>query len=155
MLLARQVKNEPTERKIAQGLLDVFRAPFGAAGQRMQLGASIGFCLYPQDGDDATTLLRRADSAMYRVKATGQGGYRYVPDDADNERLELLKKTLGGACERGEFSLVYQPLYSLQSRKVVKVEALLRWQHPVYGEVSPGLFIALAEANDQIIAIGK
>ena len=156
VLLARGVSDEKAARETAQKLQDTFETPFAVAQQNMRLSASIGFCLYPQDGDDGKTLLRHADSAMYRAKAAGRGGFRrFSPKDTDTERLHALEKELEGAAQRGEFDLMYQPLYSLQSGQLVKVEALLRWHQPERGSVSPELFIPLAEESGQIAFIGR
>ncbi len=93
---------------------------------------------------------------MYRAKAAGRDGLRrFSPKDADTERLRALAKELEGALERSEFDLVYQPLYSLQSGQLVRVEALLRWHQPLRGGVSPDVFIPLAEESGQIVALGR
>ncbi len=156
VLLAQGVGDEEVARETAQKLRSAFHTPFELAQQHVRIGASIGFCLYPQDGDDAKSLLRHADSAMYRAKAAGRGGLRrFSPKDSDTEQLRALEKELEGAEGRGEFELVYQPLYNLQSGRLVKVEALLRWHQPRYGSVSPELFIPLAEESGQIISIGR
>lgn len=156
VLLAQGVGSEQAAQETAQKLRGLFETPFEITRQRVKITASIGFCRYPQDGDDAGALLRHADSAMYRAKAAGRGGLRrFSPKDNDTERLRTLEKELEGATERGEFDLVYQPLYSLESGQLVRVEALLRWHHPLRGAVSPDVFIPLAEDSGQIIAIGR
>ena len=156
VLLARGVQDEQAAWETANKLHQSFAEPFTVAQQRVRVTASIGFCLYPQDADDAKTLLRHADSAMYRAKAAGRDGLsRFSPKDTATERLRALEKELEGAETRGEFSLVYQPLYSLESGQFVKVEALLRWQQPERGAVSPEVFIPLAEESGQIVSIGR
>ena len=155
VLLAQGVMSEKAVQETAQKVQAVFQSPFKLTRQNVRIGASIGFCLYPQDGDDASALLRHADSAMYRAKAAGRGSLRgFSPKDCATENLRTLEKDLEGAPERGEFDLVYQPLYSLQSGQLVKVEALLRWHHPQRGAVSPDVFIPLAEESGQIVQIG-
>ena len=153
VLLAHGVQDEKAALETAQKLRGTFQTPFEITNTR--LTASVGFCLYPQDGNDAKTLLRHADSAMYRAKAAGRDGLRrFSPKDKGTEDSRALEKELEGAAERSEFDLVYQPLYSLQSGQLVKVEALLRWHQPLRGTVSPDVFIPLAEASGQIVTIG-
>ena len=156
VLLAYGVGDEHAAWETAQKLHRGFCEPFTVAQQPVRITASLGFCLYPQDGDDAKTLLRHADSAMYRAKAAGRDGLsRFSLKDTDTERLRTLEKDLEGAAARGEFSLVYQPLYDLESGQLVKVEALLRWHHPAWGAVSPELFVPLAEESGAIVPIGR
>ena len=156
VLLAYGVGDEHAVWETAQKLQRGFCEPFTVAQQPVRVTASLGFCLYPQDGDDAKTLLRHADSAMYRAKAAGRDGLsRFSPKDTDTERLRTLEKELEGAAARGEFSLVYQPLYDLGSGQLVKVEALLRWHHPAWGAVSPELFVPLAEESGAVVSIGR
>ena len=156
VLVMQGVTSENATHETAQKLQRTFHAPFEITRQNVRISASIGFCLYPEDGNDAKALLRHADSAMYRAKAAGRGSlHRFSAKDGDTEHLRDLEKDLGGAAERGEFDLVYQPLYSLESGQLVRVEALLRWHHPQRGAVSPDVFIPLAEESGQIVQIGN
>ena len=99
--------------------------------------------LYPEDGADAETLLRHADVAMYQVKLAGKNGFKRFEQvfEADLQRRRVLQQELQTALQRGEFRLVYQPLFDLSTHELVKVEALLRWNNPRLGNVSPGEFI--------------
>ena len=156
VLLAYEVGDDRAAWETAQKLQKSFSQPFVVAQQHLRVTASLGFCLYPQDAGDANTLLRHADSAMYRAKAAGRDGLsRFSLKDTDTERLRTLEKELEGAETRGELNLVFQPLYSLESGQLVKVEALLRWQHPEWGVVSPEVFIPLAEESGVIVPIGR
>ncbi len=155
VLLARHVEEEAQAIHIAQKLKGAFRQAFDLSTHTVHITASIGFCLYPQDGQDSDTLLRHADSAMYRVKTAGRDGLRrFIPSDSNTELLRTLEEELQGAAERGELELVYQPLYSLQTGQLVKLEALLRWRHPSRGQILPDVFIPLAEESGAIIKLG-
>ncbi|MGI8746760.1 MAG: putative bifunctional diguanylate cyclase/phosphodiesterase, partial [Deinococcus sp.] len=131
--------------------------PYQAQGQICHLPASIGVSSFPHDAQDALTLLKHADSAMYSVKSGSKNAVRRFEPlvDAEVERRKTLDRELQFALARQQFHLVYQPIYALGSGKLCKVEALLRWTHPVFGVVSPSVFIPLAEANSEIIALGK
>ncbi|MDE2449215.1 MAG: EAL domain-containing protein [Gammaproteobacteria bacterium] len=118
---------------------------------------SIGVALHPEDGDDARTLLKHADSAMYRAKDSGRNNFQFFTRELNTlmtERLEM-ESQLRRALERNQFVLHYQPRIALDSGRLIGVEALLRWRLPHRGTVSPGRFIALAEETGLIVPIGK
>jgi EAL domain-containing protein (putative c-di-GMP-specific phosphodiesterase class I) len=126
------------------------------AGHEIVVSLSIGISLYPQDGADASALLKNADAAMYRAKDQGRNGYQYYSDEmtaAGLERLEL-ESELCQALQRAELRVHYQPQVDLASGRVVGAEALVRWQHPTRGLVPPALFIPMAEDNGMIGQIG-
>lgn len=122
----------------------------------IQSSLSIGISVCPDDASTPGELLRHADSAMYAVKRAGGGDVRrYLREqDAQTERVQLLARDLRMALVRGEFHLVYQPVVDLASRRTVKAEALLRWQHPRLGSVSPSEFIPVAERIGLMPQIG-
>ena len=156
VLLVDGVGGAAEVEEVARRLMTAFGAPFRLAGGALNITASLGFCLYPGDGESVGKLLRHADSAMYRVKAGGRSGVRRFSAQAD-ARLELerqLERDLRGAAGRGELLLHYQPLYDLRGGGLVKLEALLRWQHPALGPVSPATFIPLAERTGVIGELG-
>jgi diguanylate cyclase (GGDEF)-like protein len=138
--------------RVIQGSL---AAPFAIRGEQFHVSASIGAVL-GRPGSSASVMLRSADAAMYAAKAKGAGRIEVFDDDASNrstDRLEL-EAGLAFALERGELSIVYQPLCELKTRKILAFEALLRWRHPERGAVPPDMFIGLAEDMGLIVPIG-
>jgi diguanylate cyclase (GGDEF)-like protein len=142
---------------LADALVAELARPVLLSGGRPNfLGASIGVTLFPQDAGDATALLKNGDIAMYQAKVAGKSCHRFYSramDQAVGRRVQL-EHDLRGAWERGELSLVYQPVYRLRDGRIVGAEALLRWQHPVHGKVSPSVFIDVAEQSGLIETIG-
>ncbi|GAB4375866.1 MAG: hypothetical protein Kow00121_22130 [Elainellaceae cyanobacterium] len=143
--------------KIAQRILKALEAPFDFSQQELHVTASIGIAIAPHDGQDAETLLKNADTAMYRTKQQGKNSFQIYASDMNMQAFEelVLGNDLYKALERGEFLLHYQPQVNLHTRRVVVIEALIRWQHPRRGLVPPDQFIALAEETGQINAIGE
>jgi EAL domain-containing protein (putative c-di-GMP-specific phosphodiesterase class I) len=155
VIITRKVDRTQTVNLIAGRILAAFSEPFEISGQSLNVTASIGSSIYPDDGTDAETLLRNADSAMYKVKKHGKNGVRaYEQSDAGLENRFQLEQDLRIALEQGQLSLNYQPMYDLQTGKLVKFETLLRWKHPEKGFISPAEFIPLAEESGQIVTLG-
>lgn len=141
---------------LALRLLDHFREPFMIHEQSFFVRASVGISFYPRDGATLDTLLRAADSAMYRVKRRGKGSYEsYSPTAHDNlnERFDLEYK-LRDALECDELELYYQPQVDVKTGQLWGLEALLRWHHPDFGLLSPDRFIDIAEYTGLIVPIG-
>ena len=142
--------------KLADKVLHVFREPFQLAGHRLILTGSIGIALSPTDGSDFAELLKNADTALHRAKLEGKHT-RVFYDRAMNEatfgRL-VLEAELREAVRSGQLRVHYQPKLAMRNRVVVGAEALIRWQHPTRGLLSPGEFIPVAEPTDLIVALG-
>ena len=155
VIISRKVDRVQTVNLIAGRILAAFNEPFEISGQSLNVTVSIGSSIFPDDGTDAETLLRNADSAMYKVKKHGKNGVRaYEQSDISLEHHWQLEQDLRVALEQGQLSLYYQPMYDLQTGKLVKFESLLRWKHPQRGFISPAEFIPLAEESGQIVTLG-
>ena len=142
---------------VAQNLLDVIAAPFQLEHYDLNVTGSIGIALFPEDGADAATLCKSADTAMYHIKQQGRQGYCFFTAEmqARSARKLRLVNALRHAVNRDQFKLHYQPQVSLHDGRIVGVEALVRWTHPELGVVSPAEFIPAAEESGLILPIGE
>lgn len=141
---------------MTERMLSVFATPMTALGQTLALTASIGISKYPSDGDDADTLLRHAEVAMYEAKNRGRNTWHLFDDRLTTRVVErmAMENALRGAIERGELVLHYQPQVDLDTGRPVGIESLVRWNHPELGLLPPSQFIGLAEECGMINAIG-
>ncbi len=141
----------------AQAILDMLATPLCCEEHEFFLSASIGICIYPQDGEDETRLLRNADTAMYRAKEAGRGAYRFYSREQTSRIKErtTMEQRLRRAVERGELRLDYQPQVSLENGEIIGVEALARWSSPEFGLVAPDRFIPIAEESGLILSMGE
>ena len=142
---------------VAEHILDSFTKPFRIDQYELYTTPSIGISFYPHDGKDVDTLIKKADAALHQVKRNGKNHYQFYDADIADHTYEKWKieTDLRKALEQKELLLHYQPKVDLSSGKVVGAEALLRWQHPEKGLVSPAAFIPLAEETGLIIPIGE
>jgi diguanylate cyclase (GGDEF)-like protein/PAS domain S-box-containing protein len=150
------IASEAYALQVARRLADALREPLVLDGERRYVTASIGVSFSAPSEDDPHALLRDADAAMYRAKETGKSRYEVFDDSMRERAMERLELESGlrHALDDGELRLVYQPLVTLDDGRVTGVEALLRWDHPIFGLVAPLRFVALAERNGLIIPIG-
>jgi diguanylate cyclase (GGDEF)-like protein/PAS domain S-box-containing protein len=143
--------------RIADAILTSMTAPFTLGGETAYVSASIGLTLFPEDASASETLVKNADQAMYAAKHLGRNRYSYFTqsmDQAAKNRMRL-SNDLRSALSEKQFWIAYQPIVELASGAIHKAEALLRWQHPVRGLVSPGEFIPIAEETGTISDIGN
>jgi diguanylate cyclase (GGDEF)-like protein len=141
---------------LAETLVAELARPIVVEGRQVFLGTSIGITLFPEDAAGATALMKNGDIAMYQAKVAGKNCYRFYSRAMDQavERRVRLEQDLRGAWGRGELSLAYQPIYRLGDGFLVGAEALLRWDHPEQGSISPAVFIDVAEQSGLIESIG-
>jgi diguanylate cyclase len=142
--------------EIGNKILEKLAAPFQVDGLEVTATCSLGIALFPANGKHFENLLKHADMAMYQAKASGRNAMRFFDEKMNTdvaEHLHLISAMRSGL-QNGEFSLHYQPQYRLPDQKIVGAEALLRWQHPQLGSVSPAKFIPLAERSGLIVDIG-
>ena len=145
-----------TATLLAETLVKELGQPLVVEGRQVFLGTSIGITLFPEDASGATALMKNGDIAMYQAKVAGKNCYRFYSRAMDQavERRVHMEQELRGAWERGELSLLYQPVIRMSDKRVIGAEALLRWQHPVMGAVAPSVFIDVAEQSGLIESIG-
>ncbi len=143
--------------RVARKVLDTLTAPFEIEGHDLQIGASVGICEYPGDGENPKDILQAADTAMYEAKKRGRGDYCFfTPELTDaTRRRQKLEFDLQNALARNEFVLYYQPLVSTDSGGITGVEALLRWRHPEQGMVYPNEFVPQLEELGQMVEVGN
>ncbi|MDF1618481.1 putative bifunctional diguanylate cyclase/phosphodiesterase [Petrocella sp. FN5] len=144
-------------RKVANKIISAFREPFEVNQNEIYVTVSIGISVFPTDGETHGKLIKNAELAMYKAKEKGKNQSvlcTTIMKDIIRENMKL-SNGLYRALERDELEVYYQPQISLDTKKIVGLEALLRWNHPVLGVVPPGKFISLAEQNGLIIPIGK
>ncbi|HVE73247.1 MAG TPA: EAL domain-containing protein [Thermoanaerobaculia bacterium] len=141
---------------VAQKVLRTIAAPMEISGHRLYVTASIGITISPNDGEDAETLLKNADAAMYRAKGEGRNNYQMSTRELSRSTHERMtvESGLHLALEAGEFALLYQPQIDVETMDVVGMEALLRWRHPERGVILPEEFIHVAEERGLILPIG-
>jgi len=142
---------------VAQKIIETVSQPVPVEERDLQVTASIGISVFPDDGRDAETLIRNADAAMYHAKETGRANYQFFTDQmtlAAPKRL-TLENDLRRAVQKGEMRVFYQPMTELQTGCAVAHEALVRWQHPTRGVIAPAEFIQLAEDTGLILKIGE
>ncbi len=141
---------------LAESMVKELGQPLVVEGRQVFLGTSIGITLFPEDAPGATALMKNGDIAMYQAKVAGKNCYRFYSRAMNQavERSVHMEQELRGAWERGELSLLYQPIFRVADQRVVGAEALLRWQHPQMGSIAPSVFIEVAEQSGLIEVIG-
>ena len=155
-LVLNDVRDTPSAMRVAEKLLETLAEPFPLEGRELRISASIGLAFYPEDGQDADTLLRHADVAMYRAKASGRNNCRCFTAELQDQmeaRLDLERR-LDEALRNKEFILHYQPQYR-RDGSLGGFEALVRWNHPRLGMVPPAKFIPAAEESGLILPLGR
>ena len=143
--------------QLAAYVIDTLSRPYEIEGHQVVIGTSIGIALAPEDGKDIDLLLKNADMALYRAKSDGRGAWRFFEPDMDVQARARrdIELDLRQALANDVFELYYQPLYNLRSNRYSCCEALIRWNHPQRGMISPAEFVPIAEETGLIVEIGK
>lgn len=151
--------------ELAKRIVDLMAEPFMYEGHELRIGASVGYVIAPQDGEEISTLINRADMALYRAKANGKStSHRFdFSMDEENRSARVLELDVKNALKLGQFKIAYQPIVSIEfdtdgkltPSKHAGMEALLRWDHPTQGSIKPDIFIPIAEETGSILAIGE
>jgi len=156
-ILLDDVENIQAIIRIAERIVENVSQPLMLERQEVHISTSIGIAIYPDDGKQADVILKHADSAMYHAKAQGRNNFQFFTEEMNKSSIELLslENNLHKALVQNELCLYYQPQVSVVTGQLVGMEALIRWQHPERGFVSPGVFIPLAEETGMIMQIGE
>jgi diguanylate cyclase (GGDEF)-like protein/PAS domain S-box-containing protein len=156
LILLSEMESTDSVTDVARRILERSAEPFEIDGDLMSTSVSIGIAIFPEDGTDFDTLLKKADTALYHAKAAGRNDFHFFSEAMNTGALErvALEARLRSALEKGEFRLHYQPQIDIDSRQLVGVEALLRWESPDLGLISPAKFIPVAEESGLIVPIG-
>ncbi|HYR28711.1 MAG TPA: EAL domain-containing protein [Thermoanaerobaculia bacterium] len=155
-IVLQEIQRPDDAAAIAKKVIRSIADPIEVNGHKLYVTTSIGVTVYPRDGEDAETLLKNADAAMYRAKGEGRNTYQMATSELSRTTQEqmLLESGLHQAMETGEFEVHYQPQIDLETMQLVGMEALLRWRHPERGLIGPMEFIGLAEERGMILVIG-
>jgi diguanylate cyclase len=157
VVLLSQVEHAEDATFISKKILSSLAEPFSVDHKYLDISASIGVSTYPDDGQDAESLLHKADTAMYAAKKLGRNNCQFFKPEMQARVLERqsLEGSLRHALSRNEFRLHYQPKIDLVTGEITGVEALLRWQHPTRGMIQPLQFVSIAEESGLIVSIGQ
>ena len=155
-ILIENYKKRPDVKKIADTIVAAMNEPFEIENQHLQISPSIGIAIYPEAGEDPLSILQHADMAMYEAKNRGKNGSSLYTKELYKkmERKARIEKDLPLALVNKEFYLVYQPQIDITTKKIIGAEALLRWKHPLLGDIPPCEFIPIVEETPQVIPLG-
>ncbi|NCO76327.1 MAG: EAL domain-containing protein [Cyanobacteria bacterium] len=156
-ILLSEIKHSQDAAIVGERILKALKQPFQILEYKLYAYLSMGIAIYPQDGDNLETILKNADTALYRMKDQGGNNYQYYNPSMNQKKTQLLRmeECLYEAIKNNQFQLYYQPQINIKTCQIVGMEALIRWQHPELGRVSPEQFIPIAEQTGLINSIGE
>jgi len=157
IILLSDIRIPENAAVVASRIINKIPASYSLQGHEISITTSIGISVFPNDGKEAETLLKHADTAMYHAKDSGRNNYQFFKESLNTAVTERfsIEKDLRKALENREFTLYYQPKIDLSNRKIIGAEALIRWFHPIKGMIPPDKFIPIAEDSGLIIEINK
>jgi diguanylate cyclase (GGDEF)-like protein/PAS domain S-box-containing protein len=157
VVLLGEIDTAEDAARVAEKLIFTLSEPYHIEEHELSLTASVGICIYPDNGAEPGILIRNADASMYTAKQSGRNRYQFYSEDMTARALERLslERDLREAVERGEMFVVYQPQIELETGQVIGAEVLLRWRHPTQGMIPPQRFIPVAEDSGMILGIGE
>ena len=157
LIMVTDVKDIPDAAVAAERLMETMSSSFVVQDRSISIGCSLGISIFPDHGTDPETLIMHADSAMYCAKDSGRNNFRFFTEDMNTQAMErlTLESGLRLALDKNQLFLMYQPQMEIATKKIIGMEALLRWQHPELGLVPPDKFIRIAENSGMILPIGE
>ncbi|MEI7950949.1 MAG: EAL domain-containing protein [Gammaproteobacteria bacterium] len=157
IVLLPHIDQMTTAHKVAEKIVDAVKEPILVGNHEIYVTTSIGIAMYPQDGRNVEDLIKNADTAMYHTKASGKDGFRiYTQELSENQRQQLsIEQEIRRGLREGQFVVHYQPQLHAMSNMVTGVEALLRWQHPQRGLLTPAWFLPVAEESSLMLELGE
>ncbi|TNF34088.1 MAG: EAL domain-containing protein, partial [Gammaproteobacteria bacterium] len=155
-LLLPEIKSSADSELVAQKIIDALKDPFCINGHEFFVSTSIGIAHYPEDGQSMETLIKHADIAMYHVKGNGKDGYKFYANNMNEiySRHMSLENDIRRAIQNKQFQVYYQPQVNIETNEIFAMEALIRWNHPTQGIISPTEFISIAEETGLIQPLG-
>lgn len=156
VIILNRIKNTDNVIDVVEKIVTSFEEPFKLSNYEVNTTVSIGVCMYPNDGNDVDSLMKAADTAMYKAKEVGRNTYEFFQADLNQlaNRRHQLANELRGAIKNGELYLVFQPQLNLPTNQIIGAEVLVRWNNPVLGLISPAEFIPVAESTGLVKEIG-
>ena len=156
-IILKDIRDSEAAGNVASKILHRIQQPIDIDGHHLIASASIGITIVPDDGNNIEVLLKNADMAMYKAKDKGKNNWQFFTEEMNRSAMSrlIIEQDLRAAIDKEQFKLFYQPIVRLKTEETYAVEALIRWEHPEKGLISPGAFITVAEETGLIVQIGR